>query len=194
MKLIVGLGNPGKKYELTRHNIGFKILDSLISFPNFEQLSFKENNKFHGIMAKNQNIILLKPSTFMNNSGQAVRAVAEYFKINSKNILIIHDDLDIDFGNIKIQQGRSAAGHNGVSSIISHLGNNDFWRLRFGVAGESRGQIPGNKYVLSKFSAEEETNLSEKTIIATNAIKNFIKQGAEIAAQEYNQISKKEVY
>ncbi|XOU93995.1 MAG: aminoacyl-tRNA hydrolase [Candidatus Kerfeldbacteria bacterium] len=193
MKLIVGLGNPGKEYQNTRHNIGFQILDTLNNLPNYNHLSFNEDKKFHGIMAKDQNIILFKPSTFMNNSGEAVRAVTDYFKINSKDILIIHDDLDIDFGNIKIQQGKSAAGHNGVSSIISHLGNNDFWRLRYGVAGESRGQIPGDKYVLSRFSAEEEIDLPEKTMIATNAVKNFIEQGAEITAQKYNQIAKKEV-
>lgn len=192
MKLIVGLGNPGKEYINTRHNIGFKILDTFNGFPDY-QLSFNKEKKFHGEIAKNQNIILLKPTTFMNNSGEAVRAVTDYFKIKSEDILIIHDDLDINFGNIKIQQGRSAAGHNGVSSIISHLGYNNFWRLRFGVTGESRGQIPGDKYVLSRFSSKEETDLLEKTVLATNAVKKLIEQGAEIAAQEYNQITKKEV-
>ncbi len=119
--------------------------------------------------------------------------MADYYKIKSEDILIIHDDLDITFGDIKIQQNKSAAGHNGVSSIISHLGSNNFWRLRFGIKGESRGQIPGDKYVLSKFSSEEEVILLKKILIAVNVIQNFIDNGPKIAVQKYNQIAKKEV-
>ena len=193
MKLIVGLGNPGKEYVNTRHNIGFQILDTFNNLPNYSQISFNVEKKFHGHIAKDQNIILLKPSTFMNNSGEAVRTVADYFKIDHENILIIHDDLDLDFGSIKIQKGKSAAGHNGVSSIISHLGHNDFWRLRFGVGGESRGIIPGDKYVLSRFSTEEEETLPKKMLVTLDAIVSFIEQGPEVTAQEYNQITKKEV-
>jgi len=193
MKLIVGLGNPGKEYINTRHNIGFSILEIFNGLPNYDNLSFNVDKKFHGYIAKDQNIILLKPITFINNSGQAVRAVADYYKIKSEDILIIHDDLDITFGDIKIQQNKSAAGHNGVSSIISHLGSNNFWRLRFGIKGESRGQIPGDKYVLSKFSSEEEVILLKKILIAVNVIQNFIDNGPKIAVQKYNQIAKKEV-
>ena len=139
MKIIIGLGNPGKKYELTRHNVGFMALNAIAKKLG---LSWQENKKFKAKIAKNQNLILVKPLTFVNNSGQAVQAVLSYYKLLPKKLgllkkknsdlsdilTVIHDDIDISLGKYKISIGSRSAGHNGVQSIISHLKTKNFNR------------------------------------------------------------------
>lgn len=135
MKLIIGLGNPGIQYEKTRHNLGWRTIDYLAS--ELEAGEWKMEMKFNAFIAESffnsEKIIFVKPQTFMNNSGIAVKSIADYYKIKSEEILIIHDEIDLPLGEIKIQKGRGAAGHNGVKSVIEHLKTKDFTRMRFGI-------------------------------------------------------------
>jgi len=123
----------------------------------------------------------------MNNSGEAVRKLADYYHIKPEDIIIIHDDLDIPFGQIKIQKGKTAAGHKGAASTIDYLGTENFWRIRVGIAGKSRGQMPGNKYVLSQFTPDEQTNLPSIILRSAMAVKKCLEENPEAAAQEFNQ-------
>jgi len=150
MKLIVGLGNPGKKYEETRHNIGFKILEK-IKTDNFFP-DFSSNKKFKANISKKGEIILLKPLTFMNKSGISVSGVAGYYNISPEDIIVIHDDSDFELGIVKVDKNRSSAGHNGVKSIIKQLGTKDFWRVRFGIGRKDK---KAGDIALKRFSKEE---------------------------------------
>ena len=137
MKLIIGLGNPGKQYENTRHNIGFIIMEKLKEIWNFSD--FQPNNKFNALISEGKKdgtrVILAMPQTFMNLSGQSVRAIMDFYKLSTDDIIVIHDDLDITFGSYKISFDSSAAGHNGVINIIEQIGSQKFKRLRVGIEG-----------------------------------------------------------
>lgn len=158
MKLLIGLGNPGKKYEKTRHNAGFitvnKIASALQTTPYKLRSIF--NAEVSEGMVDNEKIILAKPQTFMNESGKAVKAIADYYKIDIKDIIIIHDDLDISLGEYRIAKGRSSAGHKGVQSIIDALGTKDFTRIRVGTLPQSGKPENTEKFVLEDFGKEEE--------------------------------------
>lgn len=134
IKLIVGLGNPGREYADTRHNAGFWWLDE---FAHTQGVNFKADSKFHGLIGRTalhgHEIHLLKPQTFMNVSGRAVGAVAQFYKIEAAQILVVHDELDLPPGSAKLKLGGGHGGHNGLKDIIAHLGTKDFWRLRIGV-------------------------------------------------------------
>jgi PTH1 family peptidyl-tRNA hydrolase len=156
MKLIIGLGNPGEKYKKTRHNAGFLAMNALAS--GLQATSYKLQANFNAEISEgiinNEKIILAKPMTFMNNSGQAVRAVSDYYKINPEDIIVIHDDLDIPIGEYKISKNKNSGGHKGVQSIIDHLGTKDFTRIRIGIMTENK-KTPTEKFVLERFSEEE---------------------------------------
>ena len=166
MKIIVGLGNPGKKYEITRHNAGFLALDRLLSG---QGLSWENNKKLNALIAKSDLTIYAKPQTFMNDSGRAVASLMSYYKLMPKKfglfkeknsdlsavLTIIHDDLDIPLGKYKISVDSRSAGHKGVKSIINHLKTKNFQRLRIGIKPASGINMPAEKYVLGKFSEEE---------------------------------------
>lgn len=134
IRVIVGLGNPGHEYETTRHNAGYWWVDGLARLQN---LSFRSEAKFHGMMARGQlhghEMLLLKPQTFMNASGRAVGALAQFYKIAPAEILVVHDDLDLQPGAVRLKLGGGHGGHNGLKDIIAHLGSRDFWRLRLGI-------------------------------------------------------------
>ncbi len=149
MKLIVGLGNPGLKYEKNRHNIGFLVLDYLINEFNATKLS----SKFKGELYKAGEYLFLKPTTFMNLSGDAVREVKNFYKIDNNDIIVIHDDIDLKPGALRFKKGGSSGGHNGLKSIDSNIGN-DYWRVRIGVGRPENKQEVVN-YVLSDFSEDE---------------------------------------
>jgi len=168
MKLIVGLGNPGKKYNKTRHNVGFMILDNLFNNVaeakglNSWELSKKFNAEIVGFTENNEKIILAKPMTFMNLSGQAVQLLAHYYKIPPKDIIVIHDDKDLPLGEIKIQINRGHAGHNGVKSIINSIGTENFYRVRVGIASQNEKKMQNTpKFVLGKFGILEKSKLSK---------------------------------
>lgn len=152
MKLTVGLGNPGEKYATTRHNAGFLILDE---FAKARGLNWQEDKKFKCLRAECDGLLIIKPQTFMNNSGESVSAIANFYKIPFSEIVIIHDEVDLDFGKTKMQIGSRSAGHRGVESIIEQLGTNEFWRFRFGVGKDPERQIPTDEWVLMNFTSVE---------------------------------------
>lgn len=151
MKLIVGLGNPKKEYQYNRHNVGFILLDD---YADRNKLSFKSFPKANSMITQESGIYFCKPQTFMNNSGDAVVKMSNFYKISPKDICVIHDDLDLEFGVIKKQFGKGAAGHHGVEDIINKLGTQDFWRIRVGI-GRPNIKETTPDYVLADFNKEE---------------------------------------
>ena len=167
MKLIVGLGNPGKHYAKTRHNVGFMIIDALReSLPEYGINKWELSNKFNaevcGCTINNDKIVLVKPMTFMNDSGQAVQLIMHFYKMTAEDLIVIHDDKDILLGEIKIQTDRGHAGHNGVRSIIEHIGSQNFTRVRVGIASENKKKMEDvSKFVLKKFGLLERKKVEE---------------------------------
>jgi PTH1 family peptidyl-tRNA hydrolase len=161
MKILIGLGNPEKKYANHRHNVGFIFIDHIYEMlckeSKNELNNFELNNKFRAKIIKLKNkFILAKPQTYMNLSGIAVKKIKDFYKVNFDSIFIIHDDLDIQLGEFKIQKGKGPKVHNGVSSIEAELGNKNFWRIRIGIENRNKEQkISGNDYVLNNFKLEE---------------------------------------
>ncbi len=153
MKLVVGLGNPGDEYKNTRHNVGFTVVDALAS-RQFSIFNFQFSKKFNADILQTDDILLAKPMTFMNRSGEAVKKIMTNYKLQMPNLYIIHDDLDIPLGSYKIQLGKGPKEHRGILSIEQSLGRKDFWRVRIGVENRSK-DISGDEYVLSNFSGDE---------------------------------------
>lgn len=155
MKVIVGLGNPGQKYHLNRHNVGFMMLDFILKSQNCDKNFNSENKLFTELCeleVNNERIILVKPTTFMNESGKAVSKVKSFYKISLSDIFIIHDDLDIKLGGYKIQKGKGPKVHNGITSIETSLGTTNFWRVRIGVdSRDVNNRVAGETYVLENF-------------------------------------------
>lgn len=151
MKLIVGLGNPGSKYEKTRHNAGFIILDK---FAEINNSKFTISSKMGALVTQVKDLHLCKPQSFMNKSGESVSKMSTFFKIDPSQILVINDDLDLEFGVIKLQKGRSSAGHKGVQDIIEKLGTKEFWRLRVGI-GRPTDATSIEDYVLKDFTPSQ---------------------------------------
>lgn len=176
MKLIVGLGNPGKKYEKTRHNVGFMILDALREklkadgMPEWS-LSTKFNAETAGATINSNKIVLAKPMTFMNASGESVGLIAHFYKLTPRDLIVVHDEKDLLLGDVRMERNRSSAGHNGVQSIIDHLGTKDFIRIRVGIASENKKKM-GNtpKFVLGKFGVFEKKKVKESVDMAVNFI------------------------
>ena len=191
MILIAGLGNPGPKFKNTRHNLGFMVLDKFSeenSFSDWEE-SRKINCLFTKKIIAEKEIELLKPFTYMNNSGRAVKLAAKKHNIKSKDIIVIHDDIDLDLGKIKIAENRGAAGHKGIQSIINELGTKDFIRIRIGIKPISNKQKTINKienFVLKKFAKEEQEILKGVIEKAVKAIDFFLKDGLEKTMSEFN--------
>jgi len=194
MKLIIGLGNPGEKYIKTRHNIGFRIVDELAE--KLEIGNWKLEIKFKALISEgifnNEKVLLAKPQTFMNLSGQAVKGLSIYYKINPQNIWIIHDDIDLPLGTFKISQNISSAGHKGVQSTIDNLGAKDFVRFRVGIKPDIRYQVSDvrklntERFVLEKFTKDEEKIIKQTVKKTTNALLVALEDGVEKAMNEYN--------
>ena len=215
MILLVGLGNPGKKYQNTRHNVGFRIVDNFAKENNFPE--FRLSKKFKALISEdtlhNKKILLAKPQTFMNDSGKSVRAIFNFqfsifnefsiLQFSNKNLIIIHDDIDLPLGKIKITKNRGSAGHKGVQSIINELGTKNFLRFRIGIKPpkqslalfrDATGQAKqtdatvyrSEDFVLRKFTKEEEKILKEIIKKTCQAIEMATKQGIEKAMAEYN--------
>lgn len=181
MKLIVGLGNPETKYDNTRHNIGFQIIDGYIKDANWQK-------KFNGLYTEqtinNEKVLFLKPLTYMNNSGLAVGEIVNYYKINLDDILIIQDDLDENFGDYKLKKNSSSGGHNGIKSIISALNSEAFGRLKVGINNAQKDDVID--FVLGKFSGEEQKKLTEMQETFNAIIDSFINVGMERTMNIYN--------
>jgi PTH1 family peptidyl-tRNA hydrolase len=201
ISLIVGLGNPGTEYERTRHNIGFMAVDALAKDWS---ISLGKEKRFYGIfgegrlsssLAHNGKIRLLKPTTYMNLSGQAVRACADWFKCSPENILVIYDDMDLPLGKLRLRPSGSAGGHNGMKSIISHLGTQNFPRLRLGIGrgGNKENQAIATKanqnvtnHVLGGFTATENKVLPEVLALSNSTVTSILRDGLEKTMSLYN--------
>jgi len=190
MKLIVGLGNPGKKYESTWHNVGFIIIDHLKGSRPDDYLSCKKSTKFQAEICDGEigeeKIILIKPQTFMNKSGVAVKALANFYKIDTADIWVIHDDIDITLGSIKISQNSSAAGQKGVQSIIDELGTQNFVRFRIGIKPDNESKIPTEDYVLQKIGSEGKVVIDNIGKEVVSAIELALMNGIPAAMNEFN--------
>ncbi len=200
MILIVGLGNPGKKFNGTRHNIGFLVLDEfqkVYNFPDFELVK-----KFISLVSRREilgkKIALAKPQTFMNKSGEVVKALTKFYKIPRVNLLVIHDDIDLPLGKMRISKGRGSAGHKGVESIIKYLGTKNFVRLRIGIqpkekpadssavrrARQNAKLLAG--FVLQKFAKDEEKIVKKIIKTSCQALKTALTESTEKAMSKYN--------
>ncbi|CDE50719.1 peptidyl-tRNA hydrolase [Firmicutes bacterium CAG:460] len=181
MKLIVGLGNPDKEYDKTRHNVGFMVIDNYLGSVNW-------SNKFNALYCEKvingEKIIFVKPLTYMNNSGNAVGEFVRYFNIDNKDILVIQDDLDLNVGDYKLKMHSSSGGHNGIKSIIASLGNQDFPRLKVGIGSVKKDEVID--YVLGKFSKSELEVLNELFNTFDKIINSFINEGIDKTMNVYN--------
>ena len=184
--MIVGLGNPGKEYELTRHNVGFRATDLVAGLlkTKIDRLKFKALTRL--VNYSGQKILLVQPQTYMNASGAAVSALASYYKVKPERIIVIFDDISLPPGRIRVRKDGSAGGHNGIKSIIQSLGSDQFPRVKVGVGAKPHPDYDLADWVLSKFSAREEKALAPALENAANAALLIMEQGTEKAASAYN--------
>ncbi len=183
MFLIVGLGNPGKEYENTRHNIGFDAIDSIANKYNIEVSKLKFKGVYGDGFIGGEKVILLKPTTYMNLSGESVREVLDFYKLTEEDILVIYDDISLEVGRLRIREKGSAGGHNGIKSIIAHLGTDIFSRIKIGV-GQPKGNLVN--HVLGKFPSEDRTYLNEVLDVVVSASEVVIKDGTKEAMNKFN--------
>ncbi len=184
MYLVVGLGNPGKQYESTKHNVGFMCIDNLAKKFNTEITKEKHNGLYTQIEINNKKVILLKPQKYMNLSGEVIKKYINYFKINLENVIIIYDDMDINFGSIKLKEGGSSAGHNGLKNVEINLKTKDYKRLKIGISRNKN--IETKNYVLSKFSLVDKTVLSQILDNACEAIEDCFYMEFSNVMNKYN--------
>jgi PTH1 family peptidyl-tRNA hydrolase len=181
--LIVGLGNPGSKYSRTRHNIGFQVLDEFAGRLRLEWRDRAEYRMCSGSIG-DARIVLVEPLTFMNRSGSAVRKVANRFNVPPENIIVVHDDLDLDAGRLKIRKNGSSGGHKGVESVIQCVGSKTFIRVKIGVGRDQT--LPAEQYVLMKFRRDELAVIGDAVQTAADSIEAIIADGAERAMNRFN--------
>jgi PTH1 family peptidyl-tRNA hydrolase len=187
LKLVVGLGNPGTKYQGTRHNVGFDVIDRLAqggSRPSFSR-------KFDGLVAEAEidfrRVLLLKPETFMNLSGRSVAQAQRFYKLEPADLLVVCDDLSLPFGKLRLRPGGSDGGQKGLRDIAAHLGTDLFPRLRIGI-GE-RGEVDAADYVLSRFRSAERPIIDDALILATQAVAVWVTQGIDAAMNRFNGVA-----
>lgn len=196
MKLIVGLGNPGPQYESTRHNIGFMVLDKLVKELGTVVPQWERDDKKNVLTARIGDVLLVKPLTFMNKSGFAVKAVADFYKLTPADIWIIHDDIDLPLGKVKIRERGSSAGHNGVESIMKELGTDAFVRFRLGIgrgvdttgAGENKNMHHRSviSFVLSRFRQSEAGEFKHLVKHGAEAVQMALLKGLDRAMNRFN--------
>ncbi len=189
MKLIIGLGNPGDDYVATRHNLGFQLLDDLAHHYAIDKSQWENSKVFKSIFCKaeinGQQLILAKPQTYMNNSGLGVKALMEQFEVALEDIIVVHDELDLKLGQIKIRQGGSAAGHRGVESILNELGADNFIRVRLGIAPEEHS-VDVDKFVVAPFDRHEKSKIKHMLKRAIQAVDTLLNKGLADAQNQYN--------
>lgn len=196
MKLIAGLGNPGGQYEDTRHNIGYMVVDKLAREIGRETLRWQEDAKRQAMVAKVGGVVLVKPVTFMNHSGIAVSLVASFYKIKPDDVWVIHDDIDLPLGKIRIRKGGGTAGHNGVESILKELGTDSFLRFRLGI-GRGREDIKRGTnqnmhhravidFVLSRFTRSEAGSLRKLIKYGVEAVRTTLEEGLDKTMNRFN--------
>lgn len=196
MKLIVGLGNPGGQYKDTRHNIGFMVVDKLAREIGRDTLSWQQDAKRQALVAKVGDVVLVKPMTFMNHSGIAVSQVAGLYKIPPEDVWVVHDDIDLPLGKIRIRKGGGTAGHNGLESIIKELGSDAFFRVRLGI-GRGREDIKKSTdqnlrhrsviaFVLSRFTQSEAGSLRKLIKYGVKAVRIALTEGVDRVMNRFN--------
>jgi len=183
-KLVVGLGNPGPKYEGTRHNVGFDVVDALSKGGRWKSLGWWSRLCWYTTIGSG--LILAKPRTFMNHSGQAVVSLCRRFDITPESLLVVYDDADLELGRLRLRKSGGSGGHNGLRSIAELLGTAEFLRLRLGVRGEGRAQRPLAEYVLDRFTEEETPRAGDLVATAVESIREMERNGFEIAMNRYN--------
>ena len=181
IRIIVGLGNPGREYAETRHNVGFMVLDRLARRFNVD---WKADKARKGELAAGPGVLLVKPQTFMNSSGECVGPLMRYFKFSPEQVLVIYDDISFPVGALRLRTGGSAGGHNGMKSLIAHLGTEKFPRLRVGISAPGQKNMVG--HVLGKFAPDERPLLEEALDRAAEAAYVVLKEGFEAAANRFN--------
>ena len=183
--LIVGLGNPGKDYEDTRHNVGFRVVDELARRYSLTFGKTERKAQVASGMIKDKKVILAKPQTYMNLSGEAVRSLVDFYKVELAHILVIADDLDIPLGTVRLRQSGGAGGQNGIKNIIQHLGTPEFNRLRFGI-GRPPGKMQAKDYVLSAFKGDDAILASQVIDRAAEAVETWLIEGIDLAMTRHN--------
>lgn len=198
MKIIVGLGNPGREYEKTRHNIGFMVLDQLLkNYTSVKDTVWTDEPKFKADIAeigwtpkhgREEKVILVKPKTYMNNSGMAVHLISSFYKVPSTDLWIIHDDADLRLGAVRIRLGGGSAGHRGIESILGHIPDGNFWRVRLGIGRpEEQASVKGiDGFVLGEFTPQDHAKVRELIPHAAKAIEEGLEEGLEVAMNRYN--------
>jgi PTH1 family peptidyl-tRNA hydrolase len=189
MYLIVGLGNPGNKYAGTRHNVGFLAIEKLCSRWGIDI----DKRKFEGLVGggriQDQQVVMLKPETFMNRSGSAVRAAMDFYKLEPKDLVIIYDDMALPVGKLRIRERGSAGGHNGVSDVIRHAGTDIFGRIRIGI-GSPPPMFDAVDYVLGRFGSEDLTEIGQAVDLAADAVETILTEGFLRAMEKFNRTPK----
>ncbi len=185
MYVVIGLGNPGKDYTNTRHNVGFEAIDILAKRNKIDLNKIKFQAVYGEGRIGNEKVLLVKPQTFMNNSGVTVREIFQFYKIDVQNIIVIVDDIDIDFSSIRVKQKGSAGSHNGLKSIIYHLQDENFPRVKIGIGKKHSNQDLAD-FVLSRFSKEERPEIELSLITAAEAVENIIMQDINYAMNKFN--------
>lgn len=185
MKIIVGLGNPGNEYAKTRHNVGFMLVDALAEHLNINLWKDKFNAQIAEGRIGTEKILLVKPQTYMNNSGEAVGPLMRWYKVTPEDIIVAHDDMDIPAGTIRIRKKGSSGGHNGIKSLIAHLGSENFPRVRLGVGRPLPGWSVVN-HVLAPFPQEDKTSVDEAIKYLIPAVECIVNDSVDIAMNKYN--------
>ena len=188
MRLLVGLGNPGPKYERTRHNIGFRVAEDAARKLG---VALATDSRWNALVGKAKDTVVLLPQEYMNLSGESVGQAARFWKVPVNEIVVVHDEIDLEFGRIQVKQGGGDAGHNGLRSIRQHLGAGETVRVRFGV-GRPPEQWEGSDWVLARFSSAEEKQLKELIPLAADAAVAALLEGPLVAANRYNRRWRKE--
>ena len=184
--LVVGLGNPGAKYENTRHNVGFMTADALAGRNGEPIRRVKYNALTSEAVIGGQSVLLMKPTTFMNLSGQAVSEAARFYKIPADHVLVISDDVDLPLGKLRIRKSGSAGGHNGLKNIIQHLGTDQFPRLKIGVGGKPHPDYNMADWVLGQFQGEDKKTIDAAVARAADAVECLLADGIDRAMNQYN--------
>ena len=186
MYIIVGLGNPGSEYENTRHNIGFRVVDAIADCYDISVSEKKHRALIGKGVIEGQKVVLVKPQTYMNLSGESVRSVIDYYKVEETDeLIVVYDDISLDVGKLRIRKKGSAGGHNGIKSIIAHLGHDTFQRIKMGVGDKPKGYDLAD-YVLGHFSKEDREKIEDAIGFAADAVRLMVQEETDAAMNLYN--------